>query len=101
MYKLANGASGFRPATLEGETVVLDREKRPVATIHGATCEEIFKRALLIARTPDLRDAVAASHRVFKLIAADGPDRPAGAPLRPLRRYWIGDGVAPPHGGAS
>jgi len=56
---------------------VLDLEGRPVATIHGKDEAEVFRRALLVAAAPGLRDWVRASLEVFSLFAAKEEGRVA------------------------
>ncbi len=56
------------------EVVVLDQRNEPVATIHGASFEEVFARARLLAATPELRDAAIAALRVFDAFAQTSTD---------------------------
>lgn len=58
----------------KAEPVVLDAENRPVATVHGASDEEVFRRSLLIAAAPTLRDTVASCVSVFDTIARASTD---------------------------
>ena len=59
----------------ESEVQVLDQENSPIATVHGGDGEEAFRRALLIAAAPSLRDWVLASLEIFSLFAAEEEGR--------------------------
>lgn len=84
----------------EGEAMVLDRENRPVATVHGTSFEEVFRRARLIARAPGLRDAVRGSYNLFKLMAQNGPGpcQDAAGEMLPMRESVMWN-IVEEHGG--
>ncbi len=86
----------------EAGVEVLDHERRPIATVHGADGEEAFRRALLIASAPSLRDWVRASLEIFSLFAAEEEGRvgeAAAEMIEGLRVALSNAGAKPEEGG--
>ena len=68
-YRLSKWSVRFSPEALPE---VYERETdRIIATVHGGD-DEVFARAMLLARAPALRDAVIACRDVFEAMAKYG-----------------------------
>jgi hypothetical protein len=68
-YRLSKWSVRFSP---EAQPEVYEREtNRVIATVHGLD-DEVFSRALLLARAPALRDAVIACRDVFETMQRYG-----------------------------
>ncbi len=71
-YQLGEWHIDLKPQV--GGAEILDREEKLMAFVPGSL-EEVLPRAMLIARAPSLRDAVAASLAVFRVMAEHGTGR--------------------------
>ena len=68
-YRLSKWSVRFSP---DAQPEVYERESdRVIATVHGND-DELFSRALLLARAPSLRDVVIACRDVFAAMARYG-----------------------------
>ena len=68
-YRLSKWSIRFSPESLPE---VYERETdRIIATVHGAD-DQVFARAMLLARAPALRDVVTACRDVFEAMAKYG-----------------------------
>jgi len=70
----------------EGNVAILDQANRPVATVHGDSFEAAFKRGLLVARAPALRDAALACRWLFRRMGEEGrgPFAAAASEMLPM-----------------
>ncbi len=82
-YRLSKWSIRFSP---EAQPEVVERESgRVIATVHGGD-DNIYARAMLLARSPALLDAVIACHEVFTAMARYGSsnEKEVAADLLPL-----------------